>query len=70
MRVRFVDGPLDGREEEIPDDRLEEGQPIYWPSPPDEAQDDPVTPGLDGTAEYLYRGDGTAGYVGGRPADG
>jgi hypothetical protein len=68
MRVTFVDGPLSGREEEIRDDRLEEGQPVYWPSRPDPAQDDATTPGLDGAVEYLYEGDGRARYVGGRLA--
>ena len=66
MRVTFVDGPLNGREEEIADDRLEEGHPVYWPSRPDDAKDDPETPGLDGSVEYLYEGDGRARYVGGQ----
>jgi hypothetical protein len=69
MRVKFVDGPLNGREEEIPDDRLQEGQPVYWPEPPQQAEDDPETPGLDGTVEYLYEGDGRARYVGGQVPD-
>jgi hypothetical protein len=68
MRVTFVDGPLSGREEEIPDDRLEEGHPVYWPSRPDDAKDAPETPGLDGSVEYLYEGDGRARYVGGQVA--
>jgi hypothetical protein len=66
MRVTFVDGPMDGREEEIDDDRLREGEPVYWPERPDEDRDDPGTPGLDGAVEYLYEGDGRARYVGGQ----
>ncbi len=66
MRVTFVDGPLQGREEEIPDDRVEEGRPIYWPQQPDDVDEGPVTPGTDDVVEYLYEGDGRATYVGGR----
>jgi hypothetical protein len=67
MRVRFDGGPLDGREEEIPDEQLEEGHPVYWPSPPDIDDDtDPEQPGLDGVVEYLYDGSGRASYVGGQ----
>jgi hypothetical protein len=67
MRVRFVDGPLDGREEEIPEDELEEGQPLYRPERPDREDDtDLGRPGIDGVVEYLYRGDGEATYVGGQ----
>lgn len=69
MRVTFVDGPLEGRQEEIPDDRLDEGQPVYWPSRPEQDDDDLDTPGLDGAVEYLYEGDGRARYVGGQLAD-
>ena len=70
MQVRFVDGPMDGREEEIPDDQLEEGHPVYWPSPPETGDDtDPEQPGLDGVVEYLYDGTGTARYVGGQLED-
>lgn len=67
MRVTFVDGPLDGREEDIPDEKLEEGHPIYWPERPDVDDDtEPEQPGLDGVVEYLYQGDGRATYVGGQ----
>jgi hypothetical protein len=67
MRVTFVDGPLDGREEEIEDERLVEGQPVYWPAEPTEANEtDPNQPGLDGVVEYLYDGEGRATYVGGQ----
>jgi hypothetical protein len=66
MRVTFLDGPLNGREEEIDDDRLREGEPIYWPEKPDTDDDDPGTPGVDGGVEYLYEGDGKARYVGGQ----
>ena len=70
MRVKFVDGPMDGREEEIDDERLEEGQPVYWPSEPTtESDTDPLQPGLDGIVEYLYEGEGRATYVGGRLAE-
>ena len=64
MQVRFVNGPLDGRVEEIDAD-LETSPTIYWPLGADlRAQDDRV-PGVDDVVEYLYRGDGTAEYVGG-----
>jgi len=67
MKVTFVEGPLEGREEEISDDKLEEGQPIYWPERPDIEDDtDPEQPGLDGAVEYLYEGNGKASYVGGQ----
>lgn len=69
MRVTFVDGPLAGREEDIPDDRLEKGHPIYWPSKDELEDEDPETPGVEGSVEYLYEGDGTATYVGGRLED-
>ena len=46
MRVKFVGGPLDGREEEISDDKLEEDHPVYWPERPDVDDDtDPDQPG-------------------------
>jgi hypothetical protein len=50
MRVTFVDGPLDGREEGIPPDaKLEEGHPVYWPERPETDDDtDSEPPGLDG----------------------
>ena len=66
MKVRFTGGPLDGREEDVPDDRLEEGRPIYWPDRDALDERDPDTPGLEGAAEYLYEGDGSANYVGGQ----
>lgn len=67
MRVKFDGGPLDGREEEISDDEVSEGQPIYWPERPSIEDDtDPVQPGLDGVVEYLYEGNGRATYVGGQ----
>jgi len=63
MRVRFVDGPLEGREEEVAD--VEEGQPVYWPQPPPGSDEEPETPGVDDVVEYLYTGNGEATYVGG-----
>ena len=67
MKVTFTGGPLDGREEEIPDDKVIEGQPIYWPERPSIEDDtDPEQPGLDGVVEYLYQGNGKATYVGGQ----
>ena len=65
MRVTFVEGPLDGQQEEIADDRLEQGQPIYWPSKDELDDEDPRIPGEEGAVEYLYEGDGRARYVGG-----
>jgi hypothetical protein len=65
MRVTFVDGPLEGREEEIPEDRLEQGQPIYWPSKERLEDTDAEVPGEEGAVEYLYEGEGRARYVGG-----
>jgi hypothetical protein len=67
MKVKFVGGPLDGREEEISDDKLEENHPIYWPERPDIDDDtDADQPGLDEVVEYLYEGNGQATYVGGQ----
>jgi hypothetical protein len=67
MRVTSVDGPLEGREEEIPEDRLQEGHPIYWPERADVDDDThPEQPGLEGVVEYLYEGNGQARYVGGQ----
>jgi hypothetical protein len=66
MKVTFEGGPLDGRTEEIPDEKVEEDMPVYWPSR-DELEDEELgTPGVEGAAEYLYRGDGRAEYVGGQ----
>ena len=65
MKVTFVEGPLNGREEDIPDDRLEQGQPIYWPAKDELEDEDPEVPGEEGAVEYLYEGDGRARYVGG-----
>lgn len=65
MRVTFVDGPLDGRQEEVPDERLEQGQTIYWPAKDRLDEGDPQVPGEEGAVEYLYEGDGRARYVGG-----
>jgi hypothetical protein len=53
MRVTFVDGPLEGRQEDIADDRLEQGQPIYWPSKDELDDEDPGVPGEEGAVEYL-----------------
>ena len=64
MRVRFVDGPLEGREEEVAD--VEEGLPVYWPQPPPDVDQEPETPGMDDVVEYLYVGNGEATYVGGQ----
>ena len=64
MKVTFEGGPLDGRTEEIPD--VEEDMPVYWPSKDELEDEDLDTPGVEGAAEYLYRGDGRATYVGGQ----
>ena len=64
MQVRFVGGPLDGRVEEVEGD-LEESSPIFWPPGADLNKQDDRVPGVDDVVEYLYRGDGTADYVGG-----
>jgi hypothetical protein len=64
MQVRFVGGPLDGRVEEVADD-LEPRAAIFWPPGADRTITDDRVPGVDNVVEYLYRGDGTADYVGG-----
>jgi hypothetical protein len=70
MRVTFVEGPLDGRTEDISDDELQEGNPVYWAERPELDDDtDPEQPGLEGVVEYLYEGDGRARYVGGQLED-
>jgi len=67
MKVKFVGGPLDGHEEEISDDKLEENHPVYVPERPDRDDDtDTDQPGLDDVVEYLYEGNGQAKYVGGQ----
>lgn len=64
MQVRFVGGPLDGRVEEIEGD-LEASAAIFWPPGADLSKQEDRIPGVDGVVEYLYKGDGTAEYVGG-----
>ena len=64
MRVRFVGGPLDGQTEEVHDD-LAPDATIYWPPGADLTVQDDRIPGVDNVVEYLYRGDGSADYVGG-----
>ncbi len=64
MRVRFVGGPLDGQTEEVQDDLAPEAT-IYWPPGADLTVQDDRVPGVDNVVEYLYRGDGSADYVGG-----
>ena len=64
MLVRFNGGPLDGRSEEIGDEP-EVGAVITWPPNADVDKHDDTIPGSDDVVEYLYRGQGTADYVGG-----
>ena len=64
MQVRFVGGPLDGRVEEIEGD-LRASATIFWPPGADLNKQEDRIPGVDGVVEYLYKGDGTAEYVGG-----
>ena len=64
MQVRFVGGPLDGRTEEVDKD-LTPDSTIYWPPGADLTKMEDRVPGVDGVVEYLYRGDGSADYVGG-----
>jgi hypothetical protein len=64
MQVRLVGGPLDGRVEEVDAD-LEDSAASFWPPSADLTKQDDRVPGVDDVVEYLYRGDGTAEYVGG-----
>ena len=64
MLVRFKGGPLDGRTEEV-EGELAPTAVIYWPPGADLTVMEDRVPGVDGVVEYLYRGDGTADYVGG-----
>ena len=64
MLVRFNGGPLDGQSHEI-EDEPEEGATITWPPNADLTKADDSIPGSDDVVEYLYRGQGTADYVGG-----
>jgi hypothetical protein len=64
MQVRFVGGPLDGRVEDVGGD-LESSPTIFWPPGRDLDRQEDRIPGVDDVVEYLYRGDGTAEYVGG-----
>jgi hypothetical protein len=66
VKVTFEGGPLDGRTEEIADDKVEEDMPIYWPSKDELDDEDLDSPGIEGAVEYLYQGDGRATYVGGQ----
>ena len=59
MKVTFTGGPLDGREEEIPDDKLEEGHPVYWPKRP-EVDDDTVRSSPGSTGSWSTSTTGTA----------
>jgi len=63
MRVKFIDGPLDGEVRELADQELEDGSVIQLPSGAEE--NDPAMPGDETTISYLYEGDGVARYIGG-----
>lgn len=62
--VRFNGGPLDGQSHEIADEP-DVGAAITWPPNADIATHDDAIPGSDDVVEYLYRGQGSADYVGG-----
>lgn len=64
MEVRFNGGPFDGQTREIGDEP-EKGQTITWPPIADPTKQEDAIPGVDDYVEYLYRGDGSADYVGG-----
>lgn len=64
MLVRFNGGPLEGQSLEIGDEP-EEGATITWPPNAELTKHDDGVPGEDDVVEYLYRGQGTADYVGG-----
>jgi hypothetical protein len=64
MLVRFNGGPLDGQTQEIADEP-DVGAVITWPPNADVEKHDDAIPGSDDVVEYLYRGQGTADYVGG-----
>jgi hypothetical protein len=68
MEVRFNGGPLDGQSKEIGDEP-EEGHTIRWPPDADPTEQEDAVPGVDNVVEYLYRGDGSADYVGGLLGD-
>lgn len=65
MQVRFVGGPLHGQTKEVAAERLQQDQPIYWPPSATRDVHEDAIPGEDDVAEYLYRGNGSADYVGG-----
>ncbi len=64
MLVRFNGGPLDGQSHEIADEP-DVGAAITWPPNADADKHDDAIPGADDIVEYLYRGQGSADYVGG-----
>ena len=66
MKVTFEGGPLDGRTEEIADDRLEEGAAVLLAVRGRAQGRGPRHAGARGAVEYLYGGDGKATYVGGQ----
>jgi hypothetical protein len=65
MKVRLNGGPLNGQTLEFPQEQVDRGV-LYWPvgSERHPADEDDV-PGVDNVVEYIYRGDGSADYVGG-----
>lgn len=64
MDIQFQRGPLGGqrhREEHEP----ATDQVLYWVADDARLLDSPDVPGVEGVVEYIYRGTGTAEYVGG-----
>jgi hypothetical protein len=64
MEVRFNGGPLDGQSKEVGDEPGE-GHTIFWPLNAATTEQEDAVPGADDVVEYLYRGHGSADYVGG-----
>jgi hypothetical protein len=67
MKVRFVEGPLDGEMRDLPEAEVTEGSVLEMPSGFD--KDHLEIPGDETVLSYLYEGDGVARYIAGVTPD-
>ena len=66
MDIQFRGGPLDGQRHHV-DREPETDQVVYWVADDARFLDESDVPGVQGVVEYIYRGSGSADYVGGLP---
>lgn len=64
MEIQFQGGPLDGQRHRVEQEPATD-QALYWVADDAHLLDRPDVPGVEGVVEYIYRGAGTAEYVGG-----